>query len=566
VVPAVSIDILTLPPHIRVANYNTNQCIARYRGNRLIEALPAPMTESELLESLRLEPDFSEEARAWDSHMRIHELLGLTNFMVPLAAHVQLARVIDSMMREGYVGRRPMTRDQVAIYQHIHSLERDNKPFRQSADTLTPQLSTALVGVSGMGKTTTVKRVLAHIPPVYYHPELDLYQVTYLHFEMPSDGRGTKSLATGIIERLDQLIPNSNYYDQYVAKSRASGDVLIRVAARLMNKHSVGLLIADEVQNIANARKDEQILMSELTSLCNQCKVPQLYIGTNKANKILGLDFRQARRSLGLGLGDWGPMPQWEHVARENGTVERRAGEWFDLVTELWKYQWVRTPVPLTDGMLNLFYDCTQGVIDLAIKLFMVAQARAILDQSETLSEQLMLDVYKKDLYLIHPMVDALRSGDMKALRRYEDITPPSAADLVADLERRYRAQRIPAASTRPGAEDFELRLASAAQVLGLPAQDAAALASEINADGTAKNMFDAAAQLAKKVAPLKPVNTPKRTKAKESAELELPDLTDRPFDYRNAVVLAFRERTSVVQQLAKLGMAPDPEELVCLG
>lgn len=554
------------PPHVRIAKYDTEQRIARYRGNKLIETLPKPKDEAELLASLTLEPDFSEDSRDWDAHMRIHELLGLTNFMVPLAAHVQLARVIDSMMREGYVGRRPMTRDQVAIYQHIHSLERDDKPFRQSADTLTPQLSTALVGVSGMGKTTTVKRVLAHIPPVYYHPELDLFQVTYLHFEMPSDGRGTKSLATGIIERLDQLIPDSNYYDQYVAKSRASGDVLIRVAARLMNKHSVGLLIPDEVQNVANARKDEQILMSELTSLCNQCKVPQLYIGTNKANKILGLDFRQARRSLGLGLGDWGPMPRWEYVTGENGAVERRNGEWFDFVTELWKYQWVKKPVPLTSDILETFYNCTQGVIDLAIKLFAVSQARAILDQSETLSEQLLLDVYMKDLYLIHPMVDALRSGDMKALRRYEDITPPSAADLVADLERRYRAQRTPAASTRPGAEDFELRLASAAQILGLPAQDAAALASEINAEGTAKNMFDAAVQLAKKVAPLKPVAKPKRGKSKDAPEPELPDLTDRPFDYRNAVVLAFRERTTVVQQLVNLGMAPDPEELVCLG
>lgn len=554
------------PPHVRIAKYDTDQRIARYRGNKLIETLPKPSDEAELLASLTLEPDFSVDARDWDAHMRINELLGLTNFMVPLAAHIQLARVIDSMMREGYVGRRPMSRDQVAIYQHIHNLEREDKPFRQSADTLTPQLSTALVGVSGMGKTTTVKRVLAHIPPVYYHPELDLFQVTYLHFEMPSDGRGTKALATGIIEKLDYLIPDSNYYDQYVAKSRSSGDVLIRVAARLMNKHCVGLLIPDEVQNVANARKDEQILMSELTSLCNQCKVPQLYIGTNKANKILGLDFRQARRSLGLGLGDWGPMPRWEHVARGDGTIERRQGEWFDFVTELWKYQWVRTPVPLTDGMLDILYACTQGVIDLAIKLFMVAQARAILDQSETLSEQLLVDVYQRDLYLIHPMVEALRNKDMKALMKYEDVAPPSASDLVADLERRYRAQRTPAASVRPGAEDFEMRLAGAAEVLGLPAQDAAALAREINAEGTAKNMFDAAAQLAKKVAPLKPVAKPKRAKSKEPAEPEVPDLTDRPDDYRNAVVLAFRKRTTVVQQLVELGMAPDPEELVCLG
>lgn len=559
-----SIDIQTLPPHIRVAKYDTNQRIARYRGNKLIEALPASMSEEELRASLVLEPDFPEDARDWDSYLRIHELLGLTNFMVPLTAHILLARVIDSMLREGYVGRRPLSRDHVEVYQHIHSLEREDKPFRQSADTLTPQLSTALIGVSGMGKTTTVKRVLAHIPPVYYHPELDIFQVTYLHFEMPSDGKGVKSLATAIIQRLDELLPGSEYYDRYVAKGRPSADALIRVAARLMNKHYVGLLIPDEVQNVGNARKDEQILMSELTSLCNQCKVPQLYIGTNKANRILGLDFRQARRSLGLGLGDWAPMPEFEYK-QVNGEWVPVPGEWVDFVSELWRYQWTKNPAELTPEILATLYDCTQGVIDLVIKLFIVAQARAILDQTEVLTDELLKDVYQNNMELIHPMVDALRSGDMKALMRYEDIAPPNAEDLVNDLQRRYRNRRNPAASVRPGAIDFQPRLAAAGRALGLPADDADAIAKEIAADGSAKNMLDAARQMTKKLAVPKPVARKSTAKTKEAAEPQWPDLTHRPLDYRNAVAAAACEQTTVLQQLVAMNMVRDVEELVCL-
>lgn len=559
-----SIDIRNLPPHVRVAKYNTNQRIARYRGNKLIEALPASMSEEEILASLVLEPDFPADARDWESHLRINELLGLTNFMVPLTAHIHLALTIDSMLREGYVGRRPLSPDHVAVYQHIHSLEREDKPFRQSADTRTPRLSTALIGVSGMGKTTTVERVLARIPPVYYHPDLDIFQVTYLHFEMPSDGKGVKSLAMAIIQRLDELIPGSNYYDKYIGNRRPSADALIRVAARLMNKHCVGLLIPDEVQNVGNARKDERILMSELTSLCNQCKVPQLYIGTNKAYKILGLDFGQGRRSVGLGLGDWGPMPECEYK-QVNGEWVPVPGEWVDFVNELWRYQWTKNPAELTPVILATLYDCTQGVIDLVIKLFIVAQARAILDQTEVLTDELLKDVYQNNMELIHPMVDALRSGDVKALMRYEDIAPPNAEDLVNDLQRRYRNRRNPAASVRPGAIDFQPRLAAAARVLGLPPEDADAVAKEVAADGSAKNMLDAARQMAKKLTVPKPVARKSTAKSKEAAVTQWPDLTDRPLDYRNAIAAAAREQTTVLQQLVAMNMVQDVEELVCL-
>ena len=556
---------ISLPPNVEVARYNTDQRIPRYRGNKLIEALPPSQTEDELIESLKFQPAFDRSSREWESHERMHELMSLTNIMVPLASHIQLARVLDSMMREGYVGRRPMSRDHVAIYQDINDHQRNRQPFRQSADTVTAQLSTALIGVSGMGKTTTVKRCLAHINPVIYHPELDLYQITHLHFEMPSDGKGVKALATSIISRIDELVPNANYYHDYVGSGKASGDALLSSAARLANKHCVGLLIPDEVQNMSNTRKDDQIVMTELTSLSNRVKAPQLLIGTNKAHKILGLDFRQARRSLSLGLGNWHALPRSEPGYNERGESALVDGEWVDFMNALWVYQWVKKEVKLSKELLDRFYEYTQGVIDLAIKLFIVSQARAILDGSETLSEQLIDDVYKSDMRLVHPMVEALRENDMVALMKYEDIAPISATDMLSDLERRFRGQRNRAASTRAGSEGFEQRLTSVGQALGLPVEDAASIAREINAEGTAKDMFDAATQLGKKMAAPKRPSKARSKKALAQASLSL-DLTARPLDYRNAVALASDGNTLIYDQLLTLGMVPETEDLICLG
>ncbi|WP_367185326.1 hypothetical protein [Rugamonas sp.] len=61
-----------------------------------------------------------------------------------------------------------------------------------------------------MGKTTMVKRFLAAYPQVIFHRESNVYQVTYLHVEMPSDGKSVKGLAHGILAELDRLIPNAS--------------------------------------------------------------------------------------------------------------------------------------------------------------------------------------------------------------------------------------------------------------------------------------------------------------------------------------------------------------------
>jgi len=93
------------------------------------------------------------------------------------------------------------------------------------------------------------------IPKVIYHEEYNLYQIPYLHVEMPSDGSSIKGLAHGILQKLDELIPGADYYSQYALKGKAGADTIMRSVARLMNLHLVGLHICDEVQNLTNATK-----------------------------------------------------------------------------------------------------------------------------------------------------------------------------------------------------------------------------------------------------------------------------------------------------------------------
>jgi hypothetical protein len=545
---------LALSPTSVAATY-TPQRLPQFKGNPLIEALPPVMTDDELYQALSLQPDFEAEQRQWSSEERILMLKTLSKFMVPLARHVELSRSLDAMLRGGYVGRAPLTPEHAHRYQLIYENQKKGVSCSQP-DSTPSQLSTLLMGLSGMGKTSAVKRWFSRMPQVIYHEQLNLYQVTYLHVEMPSDGSSVKGLAHGILQQLDQLIPGANYYENYAIRGKPGADTLMRAVARVLNMHCVGFLIADEIQNLANAHKGKQTVMTELVSACNFLGLPILFIGTNKAARVFSLDFRQSRRASGHGIEDWGRLP---------GMVEQgEVDEWFDFLSVLWSYQWVRNPVPLDAQFVSTMHHYSQGVIDIAIKLFASAQARAILDGTEQLTTELIADVYNREMKLLHPMVEALRNDDLERLALFEDIAPVGLDALLEVIGRKLKGKASPAYKVKPPDSTFAPRIAAAMVSAGFDGVEAEQAADEVVAQGKAKNLLQGTQAALGLLTANKPVP---RAKAAPGSNAEPPppaaNYVERPDDYRQAIELARSEGTTIYAQLKQLGMARPLEELL---
>ena len=79
--------------------------------------------------------------------------------------------------------------------------------------------------------------------------------------------------------------------------------------------------------------------------------------------------------------------------------------------------------------MINELYEISQGVPDILVKLFCLAQARAILlansPEDECLSVELLRDVFEEELSIVKPMLDALNSKDRTVLEQCSDIVIP---------------------------------------------------------------------------------------------------------------------------------------------
>ena len=531
-----------LSPNCALANYSL-QRIPQFKGNPLIEALPPAMSDEELLRALTLLPDFHVEQREWPMHERMFMLKELQNFMVPFSRHIELARSIDSLIRSGYVGRAPRTPAHTHIYQNIHDNEIKGVSFSQSSRTHTPQLSTSLIGLSGMGKTTLVKRWVAHLAEVIYHPETHTYQVPYLHIDMPSDGSSIKGLAHGILQKLDQLIPGADYYQEYAIRGRPGAETLMRSVARIMHRHCVGILICDEIQNLANAKKGGQTVMTELVSACNELQVPILFIGTNKASKVLSLDLRQARRSSGHSIRIWDRFPS----CVEPGQVD----EWREFVQILWKLQWVKNPVELTEQMLTSMYRYSQGIIDIAIKLFASTQARAMLDGSEKISPELIADVYRKELTLLHRPIEALHNGDMEALSEFDDIAPSSSlTGLMEEMSLKLKSQASPLYSIKSTDPTYSTRIAAGLKVMGFSEDDALIAAQNTTNSSQNLTLLEGAKKAINDLT--MPTKSPRAKIQKNNApnikQTALPSL-----DYRNAINAAKNSKNLVLQELKNL-------------
>jgi hypothetical protein len=201
---------------------------------------------------------------------------------------------------------------------------------------------------------------------------------------------------------------------------------MIRGMKRVAATHFLGLLVIDEFQNLSVAKGggDEKML-NYFVELVELIGVPLLLIGTYKAIGLLSKTMRNARRATGDGY--------LEFKRHAPDSVE-----WRLLVYGIWYYQWVKSPIALPDlkgdpelirefdeKIVYPLYDLTQGITSVLVIIFMQAQWRALRADEETIDEALLKETYNECLKILHPALNALRSGKLEDLKSFDDLLPP---------------------------------------------------------------------------------------------------------------------------------------------
>ena len=152
------------------ACYNAEGLPMEYVGNPFIETLPGIISHREVKRKLEILPPFLPSERTFANETRVHCIARLFwHFFRPMMQHIRIWDYISICIRQGYIRRNPL---------EISSAERANELYAAAMQRREPKVDSkyipntvgfAIIGVSGVGKSTAVSSILNQYPQVIQH-------------------------------------------------------------------------------------------------------------------------------------------------------------------------------------------------------------------------------------------------------------------------------------------------------------------------------------------------------------------------------------------------------------
>lgn len=404
-------------------------------GNPFLAAMPDMFPPEKVFEKIGSKPPIPHNLSDMTAEERRRHLPVLSTVFIPMNYMYNLYDILYRAIQTTYT-----TRTMIEEIRQINTLFNDEEKlsFSTGAD------SGSILGVPGIGKTSTIKRCLSTMPQVIEHTEymgksFFCKQVLYLHVECPSDC-SVKTLAFNILAALDRAI-GSHYLDNLTVLRSASASAAATQVKILCMTHHVGLILVDEIQNaVVTARKNRQVkpLIKFLVELTNDTSTGIYFVGTPLAEELFTSQEHLKRRTRGVRL-----LP-----LKPDGT-------YLDFLNGIWGYQYTAKPAPLIDKLACKLYDHSGGIPAYIVKIFAESQVQALLMGRSCIDEKVMqraidiLAIKVPKTYAGGTYISDFELGEPEG--RPLKVQPPD--DGGAEVPRMYANKRGRKAEKRDGSD-----------------------------------------------------------------------------------------------------------------
>lgn len=372
--------------------------------------LPEMLTGDELLSSLAVLPDYSENIRNESKATRLMALSDLYKIFLPSQMSVEIySKLYLSLLRS--MQKKNTT---LAVRQRYEN----NKAIQQQAyrGIMGGSDSFTIIGTSGIGKSSSISRALSLILQDRLIETERPYSriIPCLMVQCPFDS-SVKGLLLEVLRKVDEEL-GTTYYQHAVKSRAATVDMLIGTVSTVALNH-IGLLIVDEIQNVVNS-KNGKSLIGMLTQLINNSGISICMVGTPDSEKFFEQAMQLARRSLGLKYGKLCFDRYFE-----------------DFCCTLYQYQYVRQKTEINQAIIDWLYEHSSGVISIVVSLVHDAQEMAILNGAETLGIEALEEAYKRRISLLHRYIEpeVRKQQRMANKRSKQDTHTNSIVDKLED-------------------------------------------------------------------------------------------------------------------------------------
>lgn len=393
------------------------------RLTEIIKALPEMMSGRELLSAMTTLPHYDDSIRAESEAVRLVALSDLYQIYLPSQMSLEIysklyLALLRSLQKKG---------SKIAILQQYEN----HKAVRQQeyGGIIGGSDSFTIIGTSGIGKSTAISKALDLITAsgIIEVKEPFVKVIPCIVVQCPFDS-SVKGLLLEILRKVDECL-GSKYYERAV-RTRSTTDMIIGSVSQVALNH-IGLLVVDEIQNVANS-KNGKSLIGALTQLINNSGISICMVGTPESAVFFEQAMQLARRSLGLYYG----RLEYDRY-------------FCDFCCTLFSYQYVKRYAEITPAIIEWLYEHSSGIVSVVVSLIHDAQEIAILDGREELSIETLNEAYQKRLSLLHAYIEPVRkraSSSVKTKKIIEPLIkeqPEQTSFTIAQLVSRAKEERI---------------------------------------------------------------------------------------------------------------------------
>ncbi|TCV81065.1 ATP-binding protein [Sulfurirhabdus autotrophica] len=378
-------------------------------GNPLLKWIPNIKDDEDMIKWLAADP-FRDPV--WCETRRDFSLLPnyLNEVFVPTPSAVKLARTLLTVLRKNYAQRDPRKSEFWTSYYH----NMVNPELTYSEPNAFQAEGTSISGITGVGKTRIIDRVLSRLPQTIQLKEVgsqlaSVTQIVWLKLDMSTAG-GLEELLRELWSAIDTCLQRTDEQPDRLNLPKMIPEII-----RKLKTHFCGILVFDEVQNINFGKSGitERVRNFVMKLLNNG--IPIVLAGNPRGFTFEEKDGKSSQLVRRLAATDRIRLDPAEGPDEDG---------WRILVRGLWRCQLLPERGPLTREVEELLFRLTGGFPAALIRLLAESQQLAAHQGQEFLTVAIIMNAAKISPFLkeMKPIIDAFVAKDAVRLNAYSDI------------------------------------------------------------------------------------------------------------------------------------------------